>query len=124
MIHAIPASALLQQAQRAQKAIIKSAFIAASTANVTDSNGIVWEGGFDSGNSIFLACQLAQHGGFSSLTLYDADKNPHTMTVAEGMSVAALIGTEYQVALMKKNTLYGQINAAQTIAAVQSVVLG
>jgi len=114
-------AAQLQQAQTAQRAIIKSSFITASTANVTDSNGIVWEGGMQSGNSIFLACQLAQHAGQTTITLYDASKAPHNMTIAEGMGVAALIGTAYQEALAKKNTLYANIDAATSVSEVQSI---
>jgi len=112
----------LSAAQTAQRALIKSSFLAASTANVTDSNGIVWEGGMQSGNSIFLACQLAQQAKQTTITLYDASKAPHSMTISEGMGVAALIGAAYQTALATKNSLYAQINAATTVAAVQAVV--
>jgi len=115
-------AAQLQQAKTTQRALIKSSFLAASTANVTDSNGIVWEGGVQSGNSIFLGCQLAHQAGQTTITLYDASKAPHSMTIAEGMRVAALIGTAYQQALATKNSLYAQINAATTVAAVQAVV--
>ena len=114
-------AAQLQQAKTTQRALIKSSFIAASTANVTDSNGIVWEGGMQSGNSIFLGCQLAQQAGQATITLYDASKAPHSMTIAEGMGVAALIGTAYQEALAKKNTLYANIDAAKSVSEVQSV---
>jgi len=114
-------AAQLQQAKTTQRALIKSSFITASTANVTDSKGIVWEGGMQSGNSIFLGCQLAQQAGQSTITLYDANKTPHSMTIAEGMGVAALIGTAYQEALAKKNTLYATIDAANSVSEVQSV---
>ena len=117
----IPAAAQLQAAQTSQRALVKQSFTAAANANVTDSAGNVWEGGMASGNSIFLACQLAQHAGATSITLYDAAKNPHSMTIAEGMGVAALIGQAYQVALGTKNSLNAQIAAAQTVSAVQAV---
>lgn len=121
VIQAIPTATLLANAQSTQRALVKQSFTAAANANVTDSAGNVWEGGMASGNSIFLACQLAQHAGATSITLYDAAKNPHSMTIAEGMDVAALIGQAYQVALGTKNSLYGEINAATTIATVQGV---
>ena len=114
-------AAQLQQAKTTQRALIKSSFLAASTANVTDSRGIVWEGGMQSGNSIFLGCQLAQQAGQSTITLYDASKAPHSMTIAEGMGVAALIGAAYQGALAKKNTLYANIDAATSVSEVLSV---
>ena len=120
-IQAIPTAQLLAQAKTTQRALIKSSFITASTANVTDSNGNVWEGGMQSGNSIFLGCQLAQQAGQSTITLYDANKAPHNMTIAEGMGVAALIGAAYQEALAKKNTLYANIDAANSVSEVQSV---
>ena len=117
-----PSAQLLAQAQAIQRALIKSSFITASTANVTDSNGIIWEGGMQSGNSIFLGCQLAQQAGQTTITLYDASKAPHSMTIAEGMGVAALIGAAYQQALATKNSLYAQIDAATSVAAVQAIV--
>ena len=121
VIQAIPTATRLASVQTQQRALIKQSFTASENANVTDSAGNVWEGGMASGNSIFLACQLAQHAGATSITLYDAAKNPHSMTIAEGMDVAALIGQAYQVALGTKNSLYGEINAATTIATVQGV---
>ena len=121
VIQAIPTATRLASVQTQQRALIKQSFTASANANVTDSAGNVWEGGMASGNSIFLACQLAQHAGATSITLYDAAKNPHSMTIAEGMDVAALIGQAYQVALGTKNSLYGEINAATTIATVQGV---
>ena len=119
--HAPTAAELLAQAQAAQKAIIKTSFVAAANANVTDSNGITWEGGFSSGNSIFLACQLAQQSNETSITLYDAAKAAHSMTIAEGMAVAKLIGDAYQKALGTKNSLYANIDAASTVSAVQKI---
>jgi hypothetical protein len=122
VIQAIPATALLSTAQLKQRLTIKQSFLQASTANVTDSSGVIWEGGMASGNSIFPGCQLAQQAGAASITLYDAAKAPHSMTVAEGMGVAALIGAAYQTALGKKNTLYASIAAAKTVSAVQKIV--
>ena len=119
--HAPTAAELLAQAQAAQKAIIKTSFVAAANANVTDSNGITWEGGFSSGNSIFLACQLAQQSNETSITLYDAAKAAHSMTIAEGMAVAKLIGDAYQKALGTKNSQYASIDAANTVSAVQKI---
>ena len=112
----------LQAAQLQQRITIKQSFIQASTANVADSNGVIWEGGMASGNSIFLGCQLAQQAGATTITLFDAAKAPHSMTIAEGMAVAALIGAAYQTALGTKNSLYTQITAATSVSAVQAIV--
>lgn len=112
----------LQTAQTQQRATIKQSFTNAANANVTDSNGVTWEGGESSGNSIFLGCHLAQQAGATTITLYDAAKAPHTMTIAEGMGVAALIGAAYQTALGTKNSLYTQITAATSVSAVQAIV--
>ncbi len=112
---------LLAQAQTTQRALIKQSFISAANANVIDSNGITWEGGMASGNSIFLACQLAQQTNQSNITLYDVAKTPHSMTIAEGLAVAALIGEAYQKALGTKNSQYANIDAASTVSAVQKV---
>jgi len=118
---AAPDTLLLAQAQTAQKIIVKQSFTTAANANITDANGITWEGGMSSSNSIFLACQLAQQTNQTNITLYDASKKPHSMTVAEGMAVASLIGEAYQKALGTKNSLYANIDAASTVSAVQKV---
>ncbi|MCE5388662.1 MAG: hypothetical protein K0041_08810 [Acidithiobacillus sp.] len=116
-----PAPLTLSAAKLQQRALIKQSFTAAANANVTDANGVIWEGGMSSGNSIFLACQLAQQTNQTNITLYDASKKPHSMTVAEGMAVASLIGEAYQKALGTKNSLYANIDAASTVSAVQKI---
>lgn len=115
-------SVQLDIAKAAQSALIKSAFLTASTANVTDANGIAWEGGMASGASIYLGCQLAQQQGAANVTLFDAAKAPHSMPIAEGTAVAVLIGLAYQTALERKNTLYANIGRAVSVAEVQAVV--
>ena len=109
-------------ARKKQRLNIKQAFIEATNAPVTDANGITWEGSKESGTSIFLGCQLMQQTGATMITVFDAAKEPHQMTIAEGMAVAALIGMQYQTVLAKKNALYAQIDVAKTVSAVQAIV--
>ncbi len=112
----------LGTAQTQQVEILRQAFVNASNAPVTDASGNVWDGGESSGSSIFLACQMATQAGVANVTLYDARNVGHTMTVAEGMTVAATIGTAYQTAYQQWQTLRAQVLAATTVAAVQAVI--
>lgn len=115
---AAPTLADLQNTQRAR---IRSAFTAASSASVTDKNGVTWDGGESSGMKLFLAIQLSQQGGETTVTLYDVNRTPHVLTVAQGMTVAALIGAEYQKAFAQKQALYADIQQATTAQEVEAV---
>lgn len=109
-------------AKTRQRSLIKQTFINKAKKNVTDSNGIVWEGGEDSGNKIYLACQLAKQIGATNITLYDVNDDAHDMTIDEGMTVAALIGAAYQTALGTKKSLYSQIKNSTTVSDVQKLI--
>lgn len=112
----------LAQAQTVQIALIRSAFNSATLAPVTDPAGQIWSGGESSGSAIYLACQLAQQNGQANVTLWDSSNTAHTMTVAQGMAVAAAIGAEYQTLYQKWQNLRAQIMAATTVSAVQAIV--
>lgn len=116
----------LSQAQSNQLAIIAADFAAAANAPVTDSNGLTWTGGESSALGIYGAVQLAQAGGATTVTLFDASNAPHSMIIAQGIAVAAAIGTAYQAAFAKYQGLKVQINAAAavpgaTAATVQAI---
>ena len=100
---------------------IKIAFDSASIQPVTDANGTSWSGGQSSGNVIFLACQLAQQAGSANVTLWDSSNNSHTMTIAEGMTIAATIGATFQSLYQKWQTLRAEINASTTVASVLAI---
>lgn len=122
VLQTVPVTNVVAREKQNQKALIKEAFTLAANAPITDANGITWEGSKESGTSIFLGCQLAQQAGATMITVFDAAKEPHQMTIAEGMAVAALIGMQYQTVLAKKNALYAQIDVAKTVDDVQTVM--
>ena len=111
----------LAAAQSAKKAEILAAFNTAQAADVTDSNGIVWNGGEVSGNKIFLACQLAQQAGATSVDLWDKANTKHSLSIADGMKVAAALGAAYQSAFAHKQDLKAQIASATTVADVDAI---
>lgn len=111
----------LAQAQTDQIALIRASFNAASLTPVPDNSGLIWSGGESSGSAIYLACQLAQQNGLANVTLWDSSNTAHTMTVAQGMAVAAAIGAEYQTLYQKWQTLRAQIMAATTVTEVQAI---
>lgn len=119
-------AALLAQAKDDQKAIIADSYQAAANAPITDSKGIIWQGGKPSAQAIYLACQLGQQLGASSVTLYDSSNTGHSMTIADGLAVAALIGSAFQTAYQTNQARKNAIDAvkdttAAGIAAVQAI---
>lgn len=111
----------LDQAKAVQLANVAAAFAAASTLPVTDGAGLTWSGGFDSAQKIYGAAQLAQAGGATSLTIYDASNIGHSLTIAQATEVAAEVGVAYQTAFAKYQGLKVAIAAATTVAAVQAI---
>lgn len=116
-----PPAPTLAQVQASQLAIISAAFQAAAAASVTDSGGNVWNGGFESAQAIYGAAQLAQAGGATSVTIFDASNAGHQLTIAQATAVAAAVGAAYQAAFAKYQGLKVQIAAAGTVAAVQAI---
>lgn len=114
-------SVLIAMAKSSQTAKIRSSYESASTAPVTDTNKITWSGGQSSGTAIYLACQMAQQSGATDVTLWDASNTAHTMTIAEGLTVAATIGAAYQAAFQKWQTLRAQVEAATSVAEVEAI---
>lgn len=112
----------LKDVQAAQINTIKSAFDQAAGLPVTDANGRTWSGGEHSGLSIFLACQSAMQKNLTDVTLWDSSNQPHPMTVADAMTVAAAIGDAYQPLFQKWQNLRAQVMAAKTNADVVKVV--
>ncbi len=110
----------LSQAQINQKELLQQYYLNAANAPVTDSNGIVWDGGKESGSTIYLVCQMATQLGLSEITLYDAFNEPHTVSISEGMNIAAIIGAAYQVVYQKWQWVKSQIYSAS--ATVDSVL--
>lgn len=111
----------LQAAKLQQSSLIRQAFDSAQNAPVTDSNGNVWNGGFDSALKINGAVQLAQIAGSTSITLYDINNVPHQMTIAQAQAVAMAVGAAYQAAFARKQSLLTQIAAAASVSAVQAI---
>lgn len=116
----------LKAAKDAQLNQIKRGFYEAVNADVTDSNGVAWNGGWDSGQKLFLACQLAQQNGATTVDLWDKSNTKHSLSIADGMKVAAAVGAPYQAAFAKLQDLKAQIAAVTTstkspITTVQSI---
>jgi hypothetical protein len=64
---------------------------------VTTSDGKTWRGGKASAESIKGAVDLAQFAGVEEITLRDANREPHAMTLEAAMGVAAAIAMDYQM---------------------------
>jgi len=111
----------LAAAQTSQLAIIAAAFAAASAAPVADSTGLTWSGGFDSAQNIYGAAQLAQAGGATNVTIFDAGNIGHSLTIAQATAVAASVCAAYQSIFGKYQGMKVKIAAATTVAEVQAI---
>jgi hypothetical protein len=116
------AAELLLVAQQTQESIIDNSYNTAANASVTDASGNIWGGGAKNGELIYMAVELAQQNGATTVNLFDASDVVHSLTIAEGLAVAALIGTAFQTAYANRVSLRAQIKAATTVTAVQAIV--
>jgi len=105
---------VLVDAQNKKRVEIRTAFNNASTSNVTDNNGVDWDGGFESAIKLDAAKRLAETAQQTTVTLYDNSNTPHNLSIADTTGVVLLVANAYQIELAKRNDLYSQIDAAST----------
>ena len=93
---------------------------------VVDESGRQWRGGQESATAIMGGVQLSEFAGATTITLRDADRNPHVMTMQDARGVAAAIGIDYQIKFQAEEEALRQLelidldspNAADQIAAI------
>lgn len=88
----------------AKKDQIRSESLIILNAPVTDTNGIVWNGGFDSALIIDGRVRIAQNASLTEVTIFDNDNLPHTLTLEEATSVVIQISAQYEAAFVRKQT--------------------
>ncbi|SEG14296.1 hypothetical protein [Marinobacterium lutimaris] len=72
--------------------------------SVTFGDGSAWNGGFDSAMAINGEVQLQEFDGATTVTLFDINNDPHTLTLAEGKAVAAAVGAQYRIRFAAKQS--------------------
>lgn len=117
-----PPAPSLDEAKTVQLASLATSFQAAVAAPVTDSNGIVWDGGQDSALALDGAIRIASAAGLTTVTLYDANNTGHSLDVAAATAVVVSIGSAYQTMFATYQALKSQIAAASSVEDVQAVV--
>lgn len=63
---------------------------------VTDSNGITWNGGFQSAIRLDAAKRLAETAGQTTVTFYDVDNIGHSLSIADATSVVMQVAEAFQ----------------------------
>jgi hypothetical protein len=110
----------LSIAKQIRSSLVTSAYITASTANIT-VNSIIYSGGFDSAIKLDAAMRLSQAANQTSVTFYDVSNIGHILTLADALTVVIAVSTAYQVALARKQTALVNINNATTVDQVNLI---
>lgn len=104
-----------------KKKQIRDIFTKVSMAPVTDSNGVVWNGGFDSAVKLDAAKRLAETAGLTNVVFFDVSNEAHTLLIDEASTVVLTVANAYQTVLAQKQSLLLQITNATTIEDVDSL---
>ncbi|SEG20071.1 hypothetical protein SAMN05444390_1011652 [Marinobacterium lutimaris] len=64
--------------------------------------------------------QLQEFDGATTVTLFDINNDPHTLTLAEGKAVAAAVGAEYRIRFAAKQAAMRAL-ADVDLAAVDAI---
>lgn len=83
---------------------------------VTASNGEVWNGGADSASMIKNAADMAEFLGLATVAIYDKANAGHELTIQQARTVAAEIGSVYQLKFGAKQAAMAAINAVDLTA--------
>ena len=96
--------------------------------DVTDSAGNTWKGGESSAMKVKSAIELTQFAGLSEITITDAKREPHVMPIADALTVAAVIGADYQRKFLARQATIRALEqidcfAADALAQIESIKL-
>lgn len=105
-----------------QRESIRKAYVTAADAPVTDANGNVWHGGWDSAIKLDAAYRLAEKAGLSSVTFYDVDNVGHDLPLVDADSVVQKVASAFQSTLAKKQGYMRDIATATTTGEVEAVI--
>ena len=106
----------LTHAQALKKQQIRAAFTTAAALPVTDANGIIWDGGYDSALKLDAAKRMAELAALTNVTLFDSTNTAQTLTIAQANTVILAIGADYQTKFTTKQSLMAQVDALATTA--------
>ncbi|KUJ73937.1 hypothetical protein AVO42_00505 [Thiomicrospira sp. XS5] len=100
---------------------VRAAYAVDAVAPVTDTNGIEWRGGEASAQAIKGAAELAEFAGQTTITLRDAARAAHIVSIADAKAVAAQIGGDYQTKFQVKEQAIYDIERAETVPEIESI---
>lgn len=113
--------AIIDALKNEKKVTIKAAYEKAANADV-EHNSITWDGGFDTSMKLDAAKRLAETVGATDVIFYDANNVDHTLSIADAEAVIIAIANAFQTAMAQKQSLFTTIDAATTVAEVDSAV--
>lgn len=103
-------SSILNLAKINKKQEIKTISLQQQNRPYTDNNGVNWDSGIDSVNTLFaLANSTEQLGGINAI-VYDYSNKSHSMTTTQIKELAASIMAEYVKIKDRKQKLYSAID--------------
>lgn len=90
---------------------IRRQYKAAIEEDYIDANGMAWNGGEGSANSINGAINLAKNKGESTVELYNKDNQAVNLSLEQAIVLAVAIGEDFLSKYVKKQNLFNQIDA-------------
>jgi hypothetical protein len=106
--------------KRAKRAEIKQAYNDTISGSF-DVSGTKWHCDFDTITKLDYALRQRQIDGLTSVVFFDFDAVPHEVTRQQANDIIYAIGANYQAQLVKRNTLYAQVENAETKEAVEAI---
>ena len=100
---------------------VKAEFIIQADLPATDSNAVVWQGGWDSSMKLDAAKRLSEAAGSSVVKFFDYANTAHVLTIPDAMQVVLAVAGQYQTLLGKKQDYYLAIGNATTVAQVEAI---
>ena len=80
-----------------------------------------YQGGYDSAIKLDSAKRLSESAGLENVTFYDAENNPHDLTISDANNIVIFIAGKYQTDFAKYQALKVAVKDAKTIEQVELI---
>lgn len=86
-----------------------------------NSLGVLWDGGFDSAIKLDAAKRLCEAAGAPGVRFFDNSNNAHNLSFTDALTVCIDVAVAFQNSLAKKQALFGQVKAAESLAEIEAI---
>ncbi len=100
---------------------VNIAFREADGGKITDANNVIWNGGYNSAVRLDAAKRLAVELSQTTVTFFDIDNLPKSLSIADAETVVHLVAIDFQTKFAAKQTLLTAIEAAVDETALAAI---